>query len=164
MWYDGPQNGGNAFYQINLDQGYPEIRVRDDSGNYQYVTGSASITDNRWHYLAMTIGHDAANHPFRSLYVDGVMDGSDTSTPLTALSQSGSSSVPLDIGTDLQWVTHGSNYYEGFLDGTLDEIAVYSHALSSGRIAAHYAAGVPEPATLSLLALGGLTLLRQGRK
>lgn len=42
-------------------------------------------------------------------------------------------------------------------DGVIDEVAVYDGtALAAGRISAHYAAGIPEPATLAVVVLGFL--------
>jgi Concanavalin A-like lectin/glucanases superfamily/PEP-CTERM motif len=165
QWYDGPRNGGKAFYEMVLEsEGGVDARVRDNDGNYQWVGPSTPVTDDRWHHLVMAFGHDATNLPFRYLYMDGVLAGSDTTVPLSGLAQSGSAPVPLDIGTHLKWETPLPNYYDGHVQGSLDDIAVYRYALTPQQIAAHYAAGVPEPATLSLLALGGLAVLRGKRK
>ena len=45
--------------------------------------------------------------------------------------------------------------------GTIDEVLVYDRPLSGTEIGDYYAATVPDPATLSLLAVGGLAILRR---
>ena len=50
------------------------------------------------------------------------------------------------------------------LDGGVDEVAVYDYALTAGQVREHYLASIPEPATLSLLALGGVALVRRRRR
>jgi hypothetical protein len=47
-------------------------------------------------------------------------------------------------------------------NGKIDEVAVYDGVLTPQRIAAHYAAGVPEPSA-ALLSMLGLIGVRGGR-
>ena len=56
----------------------------------------------------------------------------------------------------LKYTSEGATYY----DGSLDDILVYGSALSNTEVFELYNNGpyVPEPATISLLFLGGLAL------
>jgi hypothetical protein len=50
----------------------------------------------------------------------------------------------------------------GAFDGAIDDVRIYDRALSGTEVADLYA--LPEPATLALLALGGLAMLRRRRR
>jgi len=62
------------------------------------------------------------------------------------------SGYPLRIGAQSDTL---GNYFLG----DIDELRIYSRALTADEISTLYT--IPEPATLSLLALGGIALLRK---
>jgi hypothetical protein len=103
-----------------------------------------------WHHVVMT-----AKSGEQALYIDGTLAGSASAT-FTNLT--GASSLRI-----------GSGYSNRFFNGLIDEVAIYSTALTEAQIDTHYAAasdvGVPEPAALGLLATGitGLATLRRRR-
>lgn len=96
--------------------------------NYYYngtnATSTATFDDNAWHHLVVT--RDGSR--IVKIYVDGTQVG--TFTANTSAPASG----------NLYFA--GSQYTtQAFITGQMDEVALYNVALSSGTVAAHYAAG-----------------------
>ncbi|HEV2210475.1 MAG TPA: LamG-like jellyroll fold domain-containing protein [Verrucomicrobiae bacterium] len=92
-------------------------------GGFIFYTGTTPVSLNHWYHVALT--YDGTT---LKLYVNGVQDGSLAVTgPVLATSQ------PLCIGG----LTSGPWYFRGLID----EVSLYSRALSATEIEAIYAAG-----------------------
>lgn len=89
------------------------------------ITTSAAYNDDAWHHVVATQSSNGMK-----LYVDGSLVGTHPQTaaqPYTG---------HWKIGGDNTW---GSS--SAYLNGTIDEVAVYSSELNAARVAAHFAAG-----------------------
>lgn len=91
-------------------------------GNY-YVSPSLSFTAGEWHHYAMVVSPGGT----LTFYKDGVADAGQA---LLYMPSSGVTRGKVQIG---RRDTTQTNYWPG----SLDEVAVYSYALSSARINAH---------------------------
>ncbi len=89
------------------------------------VTTSAPIATGAFTYLA--VSSDGAT---MSLYVNGAL-----------VSSSPAPTIPVQTAPGLVWGA-SSGFGQEFLAGTLDEPAIYTHALSPERVLAHYQAGL----------------------
>jgi hypothetical protein len=88
------------------------------------VTGGPALNDGQWHYIVGT--HDDTSD---DLYVDGTLVASTPdSSPIYYV-------TPVDVAI-AQDGTRDADYFPG----SLDEVAVYGHALSASQISAHYRA------------------------
>ncbi len=126
---------GSSDFTINASS----TRRGEDQGRLLFSTGPAgtgkdyllysptgySLNDGRWHHLVVTRTLAGEKH----LYLDGQLaaSGPDVGGKI-------SNDRPLQIG--------GEQHHPGgvYLDGAMDEIAIYPHVLSAERIAAHFAA------------------------
>lgn len=134
---------GDCFYFI----------VSSASGDSAEVDSVSTATTNVWYHLAGVRGSN-----YIQLYINGQFAGQATAN----FSQ--------DYGTlPLYFGTSGESYWDGKLNGKLDEVSLYNRPLSSNEIAAIYEAGSAgkcKPlAELSLAlypgALAGLTFAGQ---
>jgi hypothetical protein len=109
------------------------------------------LADNNWHHVVVTYNYTDPNTT-TELWIDGVSRGS--------RSDPGHMLPPADDWADLIIGAENNQYYVfNGLIGCMDEVAYYGYVLSEAQILEHY--NYPEPATIVLLALGGVALLRK---
>jgi hypothetical protein len=114
-WWSGCQQGGQAMFWL-----------RAANGVQFNVVGTSDISDGAWHHVVAV--RDAAADQLR-LFVDGAQQNV---VPAT-YSQGFTATAQLNLG----WFTTGAGHR---LVGRIDELAVYSRALSGGEIGQHIAA------------------------
>jgi len=100
------------------------------------VESSVFITDTTWHHVVGT--KDASNN--WKIYVEGVDRTTVVASPTT-----------VNTATDMRFGTDGTY----FANRSLDEVAVYSVALSAATVLAHYNAGPGAGGTIFTLAVSG---------
>lgn len=110
------------------------------TGQENIITSAAAYNDNIWHHMVAT-----QSSAGMVLYVDGASVGTNPQT--AAQNYAGY----WRIGGDATWSGASSNYFQG----ALDEVAVYSTALSASTVAQHYelGSGTPPPANVPPVAV-----------
>jgi type II secretory pathway pseudopilin PulG len=111
------------------DLGKAMILIRQDgSSSYAHVKGG-SVNDGQWHHLAVVRGSGSTIE----LFLDGVSQGTASDT------QSGGAITTnlRAIGSERRWVSDGyGTPDQRYLAGTIDDVRIYSRALSAGDIIA----------------------------
>jgi len=104
----------------------PRFGLVNSTGNRVTLdlTGTA-ITSDTWTFLTMTYEHDGG-------YIRGYVDGSEANTTAQT-GRIGTNDLPIILGVR----SEGPNYP---VNGTIDDVRVYSRALSADEIAALYQA------------------------
>ncbi len=105
-------------------------------GEKKVVTSPAAINDGDWHHVVGTLGPDGM-----ALYVDGKQVASDSGVTEARIMQG---HWRLGADTVKNWPTTPS---AATVAGTIDDVAIYPHAMTAAEIAGHYAAasGVEAP-------------------
>jgi hypothetical protein len=134
--YDGnPGNGDLNIFWVGVNclgsegtQGGIRFVMREDGSTGHSLVSGNSIIDGEWHYVVAV--RDGVLNESR-IYIDGELDGS---IPYT-FSGGFSDDSPVNIGH----INFGDYFY---LDGCLDELAVYDRILGLNEITAQYYGGL----------------------
>jgi hypothetical protein len=120
-WEADDWNGNQVF----LAGGYPNLW---SGPNFNTMTGSHSVADGHWHQIV-----GVWNGNTTSLYIDGVLDQTGSMPFQASYAQS-------QIGA--QCWGEGSTRCDGFFLGEIQNVSVYSRALSASDVSRHFNAGI----------------------
>jgi hypothetical protein len=134
---------------------------------------NASLYDGNFHHLVFTfdastvVPGPSGSGGFRA-YVDGVEQTVVFTQVNGTIAPAGFSNfdVPATWASrNVRSATHSTTAVSREANVTIDETALYGVVLTPEQVAAHaLSAGIPEPASFSLLAVGATALLRRGRR
>ncbi len=118
----------NYLFYINSSRQLSFTQLSSDGLYHNVWSTATSISLGSWHYVAVT--YNGAGASGCQLYIDGAAQSITTSYYGGWLVQ----------GTPTFQIGARSGGTLGFFPGNIDEVAIYSAALSASQIAAHYAA------------------------
>ncbi|HEV2210420.1 MAG TPA: immunoglobulin domain-containing protein [Verrucomicrobiae bacterium] len=137
--YDGALLAGTGTgteqYALDINKQAFRFLVRDATGN-GYVALGAKTTDGNWHHLVGVC--DQPNGQVE-LYVDGLLAASTTIPPNAGILDQ---PLPTSIGARQ---SGGANDFDEVFIGVVDDVAIYSTALSASQVLNHYYAADRAP-------------------
>jgi len=154
----------NAGGPIHFGTSQRVLAAQTAPGGYAGVFGTQTLSTGQWYHFAFTFNGTSSN-PFLRLYVNGDEAGSQA---ISAGALSSSPSGIMSFGAKLNPFGNPIDPIDQNLRGDMDGLGFFNTALSGNEIKAIYNAGVgavPEPSTISMLAIGltGLALNRRRR-
>jgi len=107
-------NSGSIYYQLGVDNNLMTLQHHD--GSWKHEQGTTSVCDGNWHHLAwVSFGTTA------KMYIDGSLEKDTFESDNQA-----------SIGYRIEEI--GAGYLNRYADGTIDEVAIYSRALTEQEI------------------------------
>ncbi len=100
------------------------------TGSHQAMDGSGEVADGQWH-LSVVVWAPAGGQANKRLYLDGRLDAE------------GQSPLALQHSDDPVWLGNNSAYPDRAWNGLIDEVAIFSRALSGKEIEEMFAVGKP---------------------
>jgi hypothetical protein len=114
-------------YGVQVDgSGIPGFFAFPSPDAILVALGTTPVNDGAWHHLVGTFDGSVAR-----IYADGALAGSSGSTPGDVFYITSGNAIGRDGSCDCFYV-----------NGSLDEVALYGTALSASRVLAHYQAGL----------------------
>lgn len=126
----------------------------DANGTLNLVTVGTTSIRGAWHHIAGTYDGATGEQYF---YIDGVLESS-------AQGYVGGQMTYAGAWTDFNIAADHNGGNNQDLDGQVDEVGVWDEALSQATIQGYMNNGIPEPATVLLLGIGGLALVLRKRR
>ncbi len=132
--------GDDNFISMQAVNGKLSMEIDQGSGAVQYLslTGTTPINNNAWHHIAMT-----RKSGLVSIYVDGVLETSGTSTANV------NNAYVSTLGYSVCTNQNGSLYFAG----DMDELRVWSRALCASELTANKGCGLSNTGQTGLVAL-----------
>jgi hypothetical protein len=129
VYAKGGDNSGGIRYTLAMGEGNDNkmTLTTDDDSNKRQAMGGTVVNDGVWHHV---VGMRSGNTSF--VYVDGYKDGTIDLPEGYDLSGTSQANALIGAITDARDTTGAT--LEKFFAGLIDEVAIYSRALSTGEI------------------------------
>ena len=143
----GSAGNSSTWYKLEHSPSTPNNKLSlnfNTDGTDATVNSTQAYADDQWHFVVAQRNGDQAE-----LWIDAVLDGT------ASVSGSIANTANLALGSK-------DTQDDDFLNSSIDDVRIWMGSLSEAEIGQLYTA-IPEPATLAILGLGSLTLLRKRR-
>lgn len=122
-WVKWGQNANTKKYYIRAHRTAPECYLRIETAGGQHY-GKTNVCDGEWHHLAVVYPEGGSGVKDHLLYVDGVEEAETAGNPV---------GVDTDNAVNDVVIGHRLNGHVN-ANGSMDEVAIYSSALTAGEI------------------------------